>query len=130
MELTTSFVAAQQVYISTHHGPSPRLSCKPHAFPTPTYRFTDLSLTQTETCRAATSRPAPTTGQTYAPLYADYSRCHKNNLTPNITLSVMNVANPHGTASWINLGVTANVFNFTHVPLYTTTVTPTLKYRW
>lgn len=129
--LSASIAAAQQVYISTD-GPSPRPFCTSCISSTPTYKFTEFSFTQTETYRSATSRPAPTTTQTYAAPYSDLSSLIPNlstttwgNWDPNATAQATDTANPFGNAAWTNLWVSANVSNFTEIPLYSTTVSPT-----
>ena len=123
--------AGQQVYISAQ-GPSPRPFCESCTYPTPTYHFTEFSFTQTETYRVATSRPAPSTTLTYASAYSDLSSLVPNlstttwgNWDPNATAQATDTANPYGNAAWTNLWVSAKIANFTEIPLYTTTVSPT-----
>lgn len=123
---------AQQVYVSTN-GPSPRPFCASCNYTTtPTYRFTQFSFTQTETYRTATSRPTPTTTHIYASPYAALSTLVPNlstttwgNWDPNATTQASDSANPYGNAAWTNLWAAASVANFTEVPVYTSTVSPT-----
>ncbi|KFY10959.1 hypothetical protein V491_07403 [Pseudogymnoascus sp. VKM F-3775] len=127
-----SSTLGQQVYISVD-GPSDRPNCKSCNYTTtPTYHFTQFSFTQTETYRTATSRPAASTTASYAPhfselstLVPDLSTTTWGNWDPNATAQATDSANPYGNAAWTALWQAANVSNFTEVPLYTTTVSPT-----
>lgn len=132
LALGASSALGQQVYISTD-GPSDRPNCKSCNYTTtPTYHFTQFSFTQTETYRTATSRPVASTTATYAPhfsalstLVPDLSTTTWGNWDPNATAQATDSANPYGNAAWTALWQAANVSNFTEVPLYTTTVSPT-----
>ncbi|OBT57017.1 hypothetical protein VE04_03125 [Pseudogymnoascus sp. 24MN13] len=127
-----SSTLGQQVYISAD-GPSHRPNCESCNYTTtPTYHFTQFSFTQTETYRTATSRPVPSTTASYAPhfselstLVPDLSTTTWGNWDPNATAQATDSANPYGNAAWTAMWHAANVSNFTEVPLYTTTVSPT-----
>lgn len=123
----------QQVYIP-FNGPSARPQCSvnnSYATALPSYSFRQFTFTQTETVRTASSRPSPTTTNTYAPPYASLSH-----LVPNLTTTqwgnwrsganatATDTGNPYGNASWSALWSTVPWVNFT-TGIFSTTVAPT-----
>jgi hypothetical protein len=127
-----SSTSAQQVYMSVN-GPSLRSACTSSNYSaSPAYSFTQFSFTQTETYRTATSRPAPTTTQTYAPPYSALSSLLTGVSTttwgswdPHETARATDTADPYGKAAWTALWEAANLTNITGTALYSTTVSPT-----
>ncbi|PSN72556.1 beta-glucosidase-like protein [Corynespora cassiicola Philippines] len=129
----SSVAVAQQVYIPGA-GPPDRSQCKANnsfAATLPSYTFREFSFTQTETVRTATSVPAPTKTETFAPPYESLSHLVPNLTTtqwgswdPSVTPSPTDLGQPYGNASWSALWTNVPWRGFTR-GIYSTTVDPT-----
>ena len=129
--LTTSLVAAQQVFLPTD-GPTERPQCSCTDDSEPTYSFTPFSYTLTTTVRYATSVPSPSSTTTYAAppeslatLIPPQSYTTWGRWDPNATASANDTNDPYGRASWTALWEYANPPNFTETGIFSTTVEPT-----
>ncbi|KAL5042153.1 hypothetical protein BDW71DRAFT_217138 [Aspergillus fruticulosus] len=125
-------VRAQELYITTT-GYAARPGCTAAAA-TPSYRFEPFHYTQNETVRYATSVPAPTATQTFAPGYKEALEVYGTELStttwgswlPGETvISATDTDDKYGQAAWSSQWQAASLINYTTVGIYTTTVTPT-----
>ncbi|EAU37619.1 hypothetical protein ATEG_02657 [Aspergillus terreus NIH2624] len=132
LSLLAACAQAQQLYITTT-GYDERPQCTQPAA-SPEYYFQPFSYSMNETVRFATSVPAPTSTQTYAPPYSEAVKhlttkpattTWGNWLPEQTEITATDGDDPYGQAAWSSMWQQVQLENYTTTGLYSTTVSPT-----
>ncbi|KAI0909422.1 glycoside hydrolase [Ustulina deusta] len=130
--LVTAVARAQQLFVTTT-GYTDRPQCTLPAT-SPSYHFQSFLFTLNETVRYATSVPAPTATQTYAPPYSEavkhlattpVTTTWGNYLPEHTAINATDTDDPYGQAAWSSQWHNVELEDYTTAGLYSTTVRPT-----